>query len=54
MLHFTLGRREFKFTIMDIATNLCVAFMHRGGGGGVSGDIFTHVYVYTCFIPQNA
>lgn len=26
MLHFPLGGREFKFTVMDIATNLCVAY----------------------------
>lgn len=26
VLHFTLGRREFKFTAMDIATNLCVVY----------------------------
>lgn len=54
---FTLGRREVKFTVMDIATNLCVAYAQGwwwwGKWGHFHACICLYLFHYTKCLRQH-
>lgn len=57
VLHFTLGRREAKFTVMDIATNVCVAYAQGwwwwGKWGHFHACICLYLFHYTKCLRQH-